>query len=213
MINKELRENNDGDDKNIILWKLNSLHSNIIEQKILTNKEYQEALNKPALSLEREVFNQVMIRRINELRRKENLPALSYDNTIETVAQHFWEELEQNDEWRNNSNPHKDKNGNFVKGRIRRMQLDNYINLNEKVGENIASVWNDSIEKILSRLMNSPWHRAAIMTPKATKFWVSYTDPIVQVFATKNPNYQEPQQPINDTITTPINDTIKKSDQ
>ncbi|MCR5412779.1 MAG: hypothetical protein K6E76_07560 [Patescibacteria group bacterium] len=39
----------------------------------------------------------------------------------------------------------------------------------------------------------------------------SHTNPVVQVFAKKNPNYKEP--PITDTTTLQTNDTIKKSDQ
>ena len=58
-------------------------------------------------------------------------------------------------------------------------------------------------------VMNSPGHKRALMS-NTDIVGFSHTNPVVQVFAKKNPNYKEP--PLTDT-TSKNNDSIKKSDQ
>lgn len=184
------------------------------EQNILSEKEYQQYLKEPIWKLETPIYQQVMLRRINELRKKEKLPALKFDEKLTEVANNFWEELSTS--WREyNPNPHKDKKGRYVKGRIRDAGLLNdYVMEYDKNGlwalyENIITWWYLSVEDILSMVMNSPGHKRALMS-NTDIVGFSHTNPVVQVFAKKNPNYKEP--PLTDT-TSQTNDTIKKSDQ
>jgi len=59
------------------------------EQRILTEQEYKKYLTIPIRKLETPIFQQVMLRRINELRKKEKLPALKFDEKLTEVATAF----------------------------------------------------------------------------------------------------------------------------
>ncbi len=186
------------------------------EQRILTEQEYKKYLTIPIRKLETPIFQQVMLRRINELRKKEKLPPLTFDEKLTEVATAFWEELStSNREY--NPNPHKDKQGRYIEERIEDAGLlNNYVMEYDENGlwalyENIITWWYLSVEDILSMVMKSQWHKRALMSTNTDIVGFSHTNPVVQVFAKKNPNYKEP--PITDTTTLQTNDTIKKSDQ
>lgn len=160
-----------------------------LKQEILTNEEYQKYLNLPAKELSKEVFDQVMTKRMNELRAKEGLHPLIYDSTLEIVADKFWKELAWQ-KWWEKEHPHQDKEGGYLRDRIRNNQLEEYIQRNYNqwtlvsLRENIVSKWSFSIEQILQALIQSPRHKSAIFSP-TTIVSFSHTDPIVQIFACK----------------------------
>lgn len=178
--------------KREIIKKLNDLR-----QEILSEEDYQKYLKMPANKLETPIFNQVMVRRLNELREEYGnkewkiwLEPLVYDENLEKVAEDFGKELQWT-RWREKTSPHQSEDGSFVRERIKQHWLKNYIARNYEKGrlisvwENIVSNNGSSIEGMLEALMRSPGHRKAILS-KTNIVGFSHTNPIVQVFAYKN---------------------------
>ena len=124
-----------------------------------------------------EVLKYGMLRKMNEIRKAHWLKPLKYDKKLEKVAQDFADDERNPDRW-NNPYPHADSKWRWVKKRLEDAGLIwSYIELvtvdYKKMwyGENMWSISWHTINSLYEDWMNSPWHRAAIISKYHTATW------------------------------------------
>ena len=124
-----------------------------------------------------EVLKYWMLRKMNEIRKWYWLKALKYDKKLEKAAQDFADDETDPERW-NNPYPHADSKWRWVKTRLQEAWLlDGYIDIvvvdYKKMwyGENMWSISGHTINSLYNDWMNSPWHRAAIISKYHTATW------------------------------------------
>ena len=160
----------------------------------VAGQDYKRDLYVDVSKLSQERVKQIMLIRLNELRKQKWLKPLQYDKRLETMAQSFAEEKWET-MWRLDQNCHFDENWRSPYARAEGFWLLELIDShkNEKT-PNGAAVWlgenmvgtNGDVEEMLSSLSESPWHARWLWSPYVTCVGFGYysgSTVLVQVFA------------------------------
>ena len=141
--------------------------------------DYQKMLYMDISLLSPEVAKKVMFERINEIRKEYNLPALIYNNTLDSVALAFAKE-KHGTERRKDPYWHYNKEGDGPYERMKKSSIWSkieLINVSEWqylwASENISTT-NWSIYSIMQGLMNSPMHKKNILSIYTNHIWIGY---------------------------------------
>jgi len=139
--------------------------------------DWQKIYNISLSEVPIEVLKYGMLRKMNEIRKTHWLKPLKYDKKLEEVAQDFADDERDPERW-NNPYPHADSKWRWVKTRLQEAWLlDGYIDIvvvdYKKMwyGENMWSISWHTINSLYEDWMNSPWHRAAIISRYHTATW------------------------------------------